>query len=67
MHGEADTCAPFRQFQAAVENLERHQRNFEAVSYPGQPHQFRDPAKRVDMYSRLEAWMDRWLRDGSDN
>lgn len=67
MHGEADTRAPFRQFEAAVEALEHHQRTFEAVSYTDQPHQFTDPTKRVDMYRRLEAWMDRWLRDGDEN
>ncbi|TVQ34894.1 MAG: S9 family peptidase [Wenzhouxiangella sp.] len=64
LHGEADIRAPFRQFELVVEALERHERTFEAVSYPDQPHQFTDPSARVDMYSRLEAWMDRWLKGG---
>ncbi len=63
MHGEADIRAPFRQFELVVEALEYHERTHEAVSYPDQPHQFSDPANRVDMYTRLEAWMDRWLRE----
>lgn len=62
MHGEADTRAPFRQYQLVVDALERHEKVFEAHSYPGEPHGFRDPENRVDMYQRLEAWMDRWLR-----
>lgn len=61
MHGEADIRAPFRQFGLVVEALERHERSFEAVSYPGEPHQFQNVANRVDMYKRLEGWMDRWL------
>ncbi len=62
MHGQADHRAPFRQFEMVVEALKHHERNFEAVSYPDQPHQFTNPASRVDMYTRLEAWMERWLR-----
>ena len=62
MHGEADVRAPFRQFERVVDALERHGKTFESRSYPGEPHRFRDPANRVDLYSRLEAWMDRWLK-----
>ena len=62
MHGEADVRAPFRQFELAVEILEREGKIFEAHSYPGEPHGFRDPMNRVDMYERLEGWFDRWLR-----
>jgi dipeptidyl aminopeptidase/acylaminoacyl peptidase len=62
MHGEADVRAPFRQYQRVVEALERHGKMHEAKSYPGEPHAFLDPANRVDMYRRLEAWMDRWLK-----
>jgi dipeptidyl aminopeptidase/acylaminoacyl peptidase len=63
MHGEADVRAPFRQYQRVVEALERHGKLHEARSYPGEPHAFLDPANRVDMYRRLEAWMDRWLKN----
>jgi dipeptidyl aminopeptidase/acylaminoacyl peptidase len=62
MHGEADVRAPFRQFELAVEILEREGKVYEAHSYPNEPHGFRDPANRVDMHRRLEAWFDRWLR-----
>ena len=62
MHGEADVRAPFRQFVLARQILEREGKVFEAHSYPGEPHGFRDPMNRVDMYRRLEAWFDRWLR-----
>ena len=62
MHGEADTIAPFNQFTEAVNELKRHNKVFEAHSYPGELHRFRNPANRVDMYKKLEAWMERWLK-----
>lgn len=62
MHGEEDVRAPYRQFELAVEILRREGKVFESRSYPGEPHGFRDPANRIDMYRRLEAWFDRWLR-----
>lgn len=62
MHGEADVRAPYRQFELAVEILDREGKTYEAHSYPGEPHGFRNPMNRVDMYQRLEAWFDRWLR-----
>jgi len=65
MHGESDTIAPFDQFQLASEALKRHGKVFEAHSYPDEPHRFRNPENRVDMYRRLEAWMDRWLKPDS--
>ncbi|MDZ7790830.1 MAG: S9 family peptidase [Xanthomonadales bacterium] len=61
-HGEADARAPFRQFEMVVEALARHGKVFESHSYPEQPHRFRDPEHRVALYTRLEAWMDRWLK-----
>jgi dipeptidyl aminopeptidase/acylaminoacyl peptidase len=63
MHGEADVRAPFRQFELVVDILEREGKTYEAHSYPGEPHGFRNPENRIDMYQRLEAWFDRWLRD----
>ncbi len=62
MHGEEDVRAPFRQFQLAVETLEQHGRIFEAKSYPGEPHGFRNPQNRIDMYQRLEAFFEKHLR-----
>lgn len=62
MHGEADVRAPFRQYQLAVDILTKEGKTFESHSYPNEPHGFRNPANRVDMYTRLEAWFDRWLK-----
>ena len=62
MHGEEDVRAPFRQYELAVQILEREGKVFESHSYPGEPHGFRDPMNRVDMYRRLEAWFARWLK-----
>jgi dipeptidyl aminopeptidase/acylaminoacyl peptidase len=65
MHGEADVRAPYRQYLLAVEALEKHGKKFEKKSYPNEPHGFRDPANRVDMYKRLESFLDRHLKGHS--
>ena len=62
MHGEADVRAPFRQYELAVKILKEKGKTFESKSYPNEPHGFRNPQNRVDMYSRLEAWFKRWLK-----
>lgn len=62
MHGEADVRAPFRQYGLAVDALKRHNKVFESHSFPGEPHGFRDPKNRIELYRRLEAWFDKWLR-----
>lgn len=62
MHGEADVRAPFNQQTALRQALERHGKTHEVVSYPGEPHGFRRLENRVDMYSRLEKWFNRYLR-----
>jgi dipeptidyl aminopeptidase/acylaminoacyl peptidase len=65
MHGEADVRAPFRQYQLAVEILKKNGKTFESKSYPGEPHGFRNPANRLDMYQRMEAFLDRYLKGQS--
>ena len=62
MHGEADVRAPYRQFLLAIDTLKTLGKTFESHSYPGEPHGFRNPANRIDMYHRLEAFLDRYLR-----
>ncbi|MDT0608006.1 S9 family peptidase [Croceitalea rosinachiae] len=61
MHGEADVRAPFRQYELAVKILKEKEKTFESKSYPNEPHGFRNPQNRVDMYNRLEAWFKKWL------
>jgi dipeptidyl aminopeptidase/acylaminoacyl peptidase len=61
MHGEADVRAPFRQFELAVEILKKEGKEFESHSYPNEPHGFRNPMNRVDMYTRLEQWFKKYL------
>ena len=62
MHGERDVRAPYRQYELAVRTLEELGKTFEHKSYPGEPHGFRDPANRIDLYQRLEAFFERMLR-----
>lgn len=62
MHGEADVRAPFRQYELAVKILKEKGKTFESKSYPNEPHGFRNPKNRIDMYTRLEQWFERWLK-----
>jgi dipeptidyl aminopeptidase/acylaminoacyl peptidase len=62
MHGEQDVRAPYRQYQLAVKILEDHGKPFESKSYPGEPHGFRNPQNRIDMYQRLEAFFEKHLK-----
>ena len=61
MHGELDRRVPFRHFELAVEELERHGKEFETKSYPEEGHGFRNPDNRIDMYNRLERFFERHL------
>ena len=62
MHGEADVRAPYQQYLLAVEILKKTGKTFESKSYPNEPHGFRKPANRIDMYQRLEAFFDKYLK-----
>ena len=62
MHGEADVRAPYRQYLLALDSLRAAGKTFEFKSYAGEPHGFRNPANRVDMYQRLEAFFMRYLK-----
>ena len=62
MHGEADVRAPFRQYELAIKILKAEKKVFESKSYPNEPHGFRNPQNRIDMYTRLEKWFERWLK-----
>ena len=62
MHGEADVRAPFRQFELAVATLRGAGIPLQSHSYPDEPHGFRDPNNRIDMYRRLERFFDEHLR-----
>jgi len=56
MHGEADNRAPFKNHELAVAELKRLGKDFEAKTYPGEGHGFRNPDNQIDMYQRLEAF-----------
>lgn len=62
MHGEADVRAPYTQYLLAVDILKKTGKTFASKSYPNEPHGFRNPANRIDMYQRLEAFFDRYLK-----
>ena len=52
----ADAHEPFRAL--AVKILAEQRKDFEHTSYPGEPHGFRKPENRIDMYQRLETFFD---------
>ena len=56
MHGEIDNRAPFKNHELAVAELKRLGKDFEAKTYPGEGHGFRNPDNQIDMYQRLEAF-----------
>jgi dipeptidyl aminopeptidase/acylaminoacyl peptidase len=56
MHGELDDRAPYKNHELAVAELKRLGKTFEAKSYPGEGHGFRNPDNQIDMYQRLEAF-----------
>lgn len=62
MHGEEDVRAPYRQYELAVAKLEEIEADFASRSYPGEPHGFRNPANRIDMYERLVGFFNQRLR-----
>jgi dipeptidyl aminopeptidase/acylaminoacyl peptidase len=64
MHGEADVRAPFHQFQLAVDTLRAYHKVFESKTFPGEPHGFRNPANRIELCRRAEAFLDRYLKRG---
>jgi dipeptidyl aminopeptidase/acylaminoacyl peptidase len=61
MHGELDDRAPYRNFELAVAELRRLGKDFEAKSYPGEGHGFRNPDNSIDMYTRLEGFFRKHL------
>jgi dipeptidyl aminopeptidase/acylaminoacyl peptidase len=61
MHGELDDRAPFRNHELAVAELKRLGKTFEAKSYPGEGHGFRNADNQIDMYQRLEAFFGKHL------
>ena len=61
MHGELDRRVPIQHFQLAVEELERHGKEFETKTYPTEAHGFRNPDNRIDTYRRLEEFFQRHL------
>jgi dipeptidyl aminopeptidase/acylaminoacyl peptidase len=61
MHGELDDRAPYRNFELAVAELKRLGKSFEAKSYPGEGHGFRNANNSIDMYQRLEEFFRKHL------
>lgn len=46
----------------ASDTLRKHGKELESKTCPGEPHGFRNPRNRIDIYRRLEAFFDKHLR-----
>ena len=61
MHGGRDVLAPARQHVLLVEALKKHGKAFEEQVYADEAHGF-SRKSQLDMYGRLVAWFDKYLR-----
>ena len=61
MHGGRDVRAPARQHVLLVEALKRHGKTFEEQVYADEAHGF-SRKSQLDMYRRLVAWFDTYLK-----
>lgn len=66
MHGDRDARVPPIESQQVAEALARTQVPHEYVVYPGEGHGFTKWEHRVDCYTRILGWFDRYLRPESD-
>lgn len=60
-HGVADHDVPITQAEEMFIALRKRGIDATLVRYPGQGHGIRRPSHRVDEYTRIRAWFDRYL------
>lgn len=58
VHGEDDDVVPFAQSCQLVDELRRHEKAFEYVTYRGEGHELADPSTRLHLMERLERFLD---------
>ena len=60
LHGQADDRVPLGQAQELYLGLKRQGVPTELVTYPREPHGFREPNHQVDKIERELAWFAKW-------
>ncbi len=63
LHGLIDDNVFAQDTIRYIERLIELGKPFDAMLYPSQAHGFTDPASWIDEYGRIEAYMDRYLKD----
>jgi dipeptidyl aminopeptidase/acylaminoacyl peptidase len=66
LHGLADDIVPPEASEAWAEALRRAGKTFEYKTYPGEPHGFLKRENQLDVYARIERFLDWYLMPKAD-
>jgi dipeptidyl aminopeptidase/acylaminoacyl peptidase len=61
IHSDQDRNVPPEDTYRLVDELERHQKEYDVKIYPNEAHGLADPDNQLDSYRRIVAFFDRWL------
>ncbi len=65
IHGEDDRRAPFAHAKEMRDALEAAHKTFEWMSKPGEGHGFYDEDNNVELYTRLQAFLEKYIGPGA--
>lgn len=65
IHGEDDQRAPFAQFKAMKAALDAAHKPYETLTKPGEGHGFYSEKNNIELYSRLEQFLDHYIGAGA--
>lgn len=65
IHGEDDQRAPFAQYKAMSAALDAAHKPYESLVKPGEGHGFYAEKNNVDLYNRLQAFLEKYIGKGA--
>ncbi|WP_458071572.1 alpha/beta hydrolase family protein [Rhodanobacter sp. BL-MT-08] len=65
IHGEDDQRAPFAQAKAMRAALDAAHKQYEWMSKPGEGHGFYDEKNNIELYTRLQAFLEKYIGKGA--
>jgi dipeptidyl aminopeptidase/acylaminoacyl peptidase len=65
IHGEDDQRAPFAQAKAMRAALDAAHKPYEWMSKPGEGHGFYDEKNNIELYTRLQAFLEKNIGKGA--
>jgi len=65
IHGEDDQRAPFAQAKAMRAALDAAHKPYEWMSKPGEGHGFYDEKNNIELYTRLQAFLEKYIGKGA--